>query len=385
MIKENCSQTNRVNNKIGIITMFYNSSNYGGILQSFALVKHLENCGLLAEQIRYNNYSSFPMVRRIKNWIMKKLKCFKNLKYFSIQKNIRKRHKIVVKASERMIPHSSTVYSERTIKSCANKYNTFITGSDQVWHGDWPAYFLGFVPTGTKKIAYAASTGKANLSLNDINIIKSYVSDYTAISVRESDTAEVLNKEITDKSIILTLDPTLLLEKKEWERITSTKKFQDPYVFCYFLGSDAQIRELATQYAKKHNKQIVSIPHMQGLFEKNDVAFGDYQAFDATPSDFLSYIKYADTIITDSFHATVFSLIFQKQFLVFGRSHRKEMNNRLETLTELFNCKQRFVSNAGLYKIEDLEAINKIDYLQSFEKYENAKRISIDFLNNSLQ
>ena len=78
---------------------------------------------------------------------------------------------------------------------------------------------------------------------------------------------------------------------------------------------------------------------------KEDINFGDLQLFDAIPQDFLSYILYSEMVFTDSFHASVFSLIFHKQFFAFGRTEHKEMNNRLETLTKMFHTEERFISN----------------------------------------
>ncbi|MCI8402821.1 MAG: polysaccharide pyruvyl transferase family protein [Lachnospiraceae bacterium] len=380
----------------GIITMFHNSSNYGGILQAYALTKVLINHGIEAEQIRYDNFSAFSFSRRLKNKVRKYEAVIKHPEQIKYQRKIRKRVRAVVKASNQLVPHSRKVFKEKNIQKCLTDYSIFITGSDQVWHGEWPAYFLPFVPDGTKKIAYAVSTGKSYLSLSDMEKIKEYVKEYTAISVREADTAAILQKAMPEKIIEFVLDPSLLLDLEDWDAVTSERKVDAPYAFCYFLGSDERPRKVAEKYAEKYKLVLVTIPHMQGKIEKNDIDFGDIQVYDATPQDFLAYIKYAELIFTDSFHATIFSSVFRKQYVVFGRTEHKEMNNRIETLTDIFHTAHRFIDNAGGFSIDYIEKMKKIDYSNDgsssggitvsykTESFERMKEHSIDFLIGSI-
>lgn len=371
--------------KVAIITMFYRSVNYGGILQSYALVKTIEKNHIACEQLCYNSDSVFPPKQRMKRRVAKILFQLKKIKYLPQMLKIHGREKKVRKASMQLVKHSKRVFTENSIRDCVDNFSCFITGSDQVWHGEWPAYFLAFVPKGKKKIAYAASTGKNNLSDDDYKKMKRYLSDYDSISVREADIADALNNAISNKKVELVLDPTLLLEREEWYQLVSPRAEKRKYLFCYYLGTDKCIRELAKEYAKAHGLIIITIPHMQGKIEETDLAFGDVQLFNATPQDFLSYINDASIIFTDSFHATVFSLIFQKQFVSFGRENHKEMNNRLETLTELFHLKERFLSDRLQFNIESIESLATIDYSVPFEQYEALKIRSIDFLMKSLQ
>lgn len=368
----------------GIITMFYNSTNYGGILQAYALVRVLEKLDIEAEQIRYNNFSAYNFARRFKGKIVKYLPLIKNpiiLKYYW---KIWKRSNVVKKAAERLVPHSKRIYTEKNIYKCITFYDSFITGSDQVWYGDWPAYFLPFVPAGKKKIAYAVSTGKTNLSPHDINMIEFYTRDYTAISIRESDIVAILKNVLNDRIISLAMDPTMLLEKNDWENIASHRIIQNSYMFCYYLGSDIRMRQLAAQYSMENNLTLVTIPHMQGKLENNDIYFGDIQSFDATSEDFLSYIKYADVIFTDSFHACVFSQMFQKQYFVFGRTERKEMNNRIETLVNMFNVQRHFLQDIDNISCTQLSAIPQIDHDRVSQDFSRLKNESIEFLKKNL-
>lgn len=371
--------------KVGIVTMFYNSSNYGGILQAYALTKVINKYDMEAEQINYNHLTAFSAKQRMKMQLIKYVPFIKNPKNFKLLFKILKRSKVVLDASADLVPHSRKIYTEKNMYRCVPNYFAFVTGSDQVWHGEWSAYFLTFVPSGVKKIAYAVSTGKSRLSELDINKIQNCIGDFTAISVREADTQRTLSDHISDKNIELVLDPTLILERDEWEIIASPRKIEGAYLFCYFLGSDVRMRKLAKKYATKHKLKIVTIPHMQGKIEKNDLGFGNLQLFDATPQDFLSFIKYADIIFTDSFHASVFSQIFQTQYITFERTEHKEMNNRLITFTKMFHTEHRFIGKDDGFNLDYIEDIEKVDYSISSSEYEDLKKRSLDFLINSLK
>lgn len=370
---------------IGIITMFYHSSNYGGILQAYSLTQCLLKRGIKAEQIRYNHFTAFPIKKRVRIGINKVISIIRNPEYFNTLIRINRRKKIVFRTSEDTIPHSNKVYSEQTIASCVKNYTAFITGSDQVWHGEWPAYFLSFVPPGKRKIAYAVSTGKSELTDEDVGIIQGYTKDFYAVSVREKDTKEILSKALSNSKIECVLDPTLLLEKTDWEEIASSKKLEERYLFCYFLGTDRRIRSIATEYGRKYGLTVVTIPHMQGRVNPSDLNFGDIQSFDAAPQDFLSYIKYADIVFTDSFHAAVFSQILDTQYIVFGRTEHKEMNNRVETLTDIFHTRHRFITGEEHFNLKYIEKLEPIDYSIVSDEFEMLRKKSIDFLLNSLK
>ena len=370
--------------KVGIVTMFYDSCNYGGILQAYALTKALGKMGVESEQIRYRLASAYPFKRRIKIVGKKYLNELRQVRNLSVIMKLHKRSHIVKRAAEELVPHSKGVYSERTISRCTHKYDGFITGSDQVWSQNWPAYFLDFVPAEKTKIAYAVSIGNSTLPQNEIDYIKNYAKTFTAISVREEDSAGKLDKIIEGKKIELTLDPTLLLNREDWEAITSPRLVSEEYLFCYFLGSDERIRKLALEYASKNNLKVVTIPHMQQRVENNDLRFGDEQAFYASPQDFLSYIKFANAVFTDSFHACVFSQVFQKRYFVFGRREFAKMSNRIITLTHLFATESRFVGNEKDYSLAYINSLNDIDYSIPVDDYLKRKQDSLRFLECNL-
>lgn len=370
--------------KIGIISMFYNSTNYGGILQSYALVRYLEINGYKAEQICYNLYSIYSLKKRMKIYIKKYLQIASDHRNIKIYRRINKRNKFVIRTANKLVPHSRKVYKEKNIKKCIKDYSLFITGSDQVWHGEWPAFFLNFVPDTKKKIAYAVSTGKSYLTKDQIEIIINYVQSFTAISVREVDTLEILETFLKEKQIEMALDPTLLLSANDWNIITASQRYKEKYLFCYFLGPNKKMRNLATEYAKIKNLKIVTIPHMQQRIEPNDIDFGDMQIYDCGPKDFLSYIKYADVVFTDSFHASVFSNIFQVQYYVFSRLESNGMDSRIRTLTNMLRSENHFIDNENNFNLEHILKIKDIDYKKEAIDLTEMKEKSCDFINRAI-
>lgn len=369
--------------KIGIITHYYGSINYGGLLQAYALCKKLNDLGYIAEQICYqqgyianDSHINKMSLNKIFNGIKYRIKKIYNNK-LNDNLNIRK-HAILEFADA--IPHSNVIYNASNIVNANNCYDFFITGSDQVWNLDWyeEAYFLKFVKD-KPKYAYAASLGTNKINDNQKEIFRNNLKDFTKISVRERDSISLLNP-ITKIPIDYVLDPTLLLTQEEWEGVTSERLIGDDYLFCYFLGNDLIARRLAKEYAKKKGLRIVNLPHLGGQYRKCDINFGDIDKYDISPSQFISLIKYSKCIFTDSFHAAVFSNIYHKEFFVFKRDSLDRMSNRIYSLCQLFNNEYRFCYKSDRTKIQYLLSIKN----QNYENYDYKQLVdfSIDYLKN---
>lgn len=389
--------------KIGIITLYYRSTNYGGNLQAYALEKYLNKSGYNAEQISYRMGSANVVSSEfIKSGVVKKAKILRNsylkligcAKYIlsnsSIYKEIQARDKAVLSFNTAKIKHSNFEYSFDNSYLISDDYDVFIAGSDQVWNTQWginQVYFLGFVKNQKFKMSYAASLGRSEWTAEEMCVFKEYLSDYTAVSVREEDAVNIL-KEASPAPVEWVVDPTLLLTRKEWDKICAPRIVKDSYVFCYFLGTDAEERLLAEQYAKRKGLKLVSMPFLQKQtllnkeFRKHESEFGDEQLYDISPEQFLSLIKYADCVFTDSFHATLFSGLYQKEYFVFGR---EVMGARIASLTKLYETEERFCNTAEKKKLEYLQAQKPIDYSRKLEKLLKLQRISEDYLKRNLR
>lgn len=397
----------KMSKKIGILTMYATSKNYGGNLQAYALVEVLRKLGQDAEQIDYDmnagvkiksNKDKFRqlagkslvfVVKKLSNAVRVRINgLVKKCKYATIYKKYCKEYengKVVrdneIEKFNRKTPHSVKQYENNNVNE-AQDYDLYITGSDQVWNMRWyrAAFFLDFVK-GKDKISYAASMATDNITEEEQNLIAKHLRDFNGVSVREKNDLRLLSG-IDCVTPQLTLDPTLLLSREDWDKITADRMIDQEYVFCYYLGVDKENRRLAKQFAKKHKLKLVTVPFINGL-NCADCGFGDERLYVGV-EQFLSLIKYAKYVFTDSFHAVVFSNIYQRQYFVFNRSSKGEMNSRIYNVTELFENPERFCDTKEKESLQYIETLEPINYNRDFEKYDILKEQSIKFLLDNL-
>ena len=377
--------------KIGVLSLYYNNYNYGGLLQAYALIYELKKLGFDAEQISFDLSTSPAVFKKTK---IEKLKndpfgyVYKNTfgklaakvfhdshEDFITQKTAVRRESF--RSFMETIPHSR-VYTSSDIASSNDVYDIFLCGSDQVWNPSYlrSEFLLDFVQPEKKKYSYAASIGKDNLNPQEVAYLNAKTQDYTAVSLRERTCMGLFDRETT-----WVLDPTMLLDKNEWRTVSKKYPINDKYVFVYFLGDTKEHRTAVTEYAKKHDLKIVTFPHILNQFRESDDGFGDYEIYDADPTQFLYLIDHSECVFTDSFHAVVFSCLFEKHFLVFERDFKdkkERMNSRLISLLGLLNQTERLCS-ANDFSESVLMKPN--DALQS-EAFRELQRSSVAFLIN---
>ena len=373
--------------KVGIITLYKNNLNYGGMLQAYALQKTVQN--LIGEenecvQISYE-LSSTPFKDKLihglqyRSFLENLSICLSQLKKRgSKEKNSSSEaeRKIAFEKFEESIPHTQKIYTYKSIEECKDSFTHLISGSDQVWNGgvDLESFCLGFASPYTKKFSYAASSASTKFGKWQDEIFERNLHSFEAISVREKSVApyfEVISGKV--------LDPVFFLSAPKWENIAVNPLLSSPSVFCYLLGDNEKQLEKARILAIENHCKLVSFPDLCG-FDDNDCYSGDIQIHGAGPKEFLGLIKNAECIITDSFHATAFSIIFNKPFLAFPRFKNqkgKSNNHRVVDIMNDFNLSE-------WYNIEG-NVIPRIDY-------DNANRImqvnvkkSYDFLRFALE
>ena len=349
--------------RVAIITHFHGSTNYGGVLQAYALRKVIADMGYEAEQLRYLTSSEIkpePLPTKAKNLFTTSIKnavsekhlgafiiragkfgiTFIPRKIFNklvVSKHRASRAESFVRFNERYVP-SSKVYTRSTIAESADDYDIFITGSDQVWNPIWfhAPYYLDFVPEEIPKIAYAASTAVSHLMQEQYDKMQPLISRFQHISVREENAVSLL-QGMTDKKIEWVLDPTLLLSAEEWNEVAAENPVKEPYVFAYILGNRKDNQKCATDFAKKKGLKLVTFP-FTASGNPRQVFFGNIHSYGG-PDVWLSLIRDAEYVITDSFHAVVFSIVYQKRFAVLRRSgdgEKGSMNSRMYSLCKMF-------------------------------------------------
>ncbi len=374
---------------IKILSLYYRNHNYGGQLQAWALHHVLTRNGKDCVQISFQPNSAYKrsILSRLSSLTVEKVfNRMIRLCNFNFKKKLTTRRKKFIEFEEK-IPHTK-LYSEKTISECVNKGDIFVVGSDQVWNPDWTSstYFLDFVPKSNLKIAYAASLGQSKVSNDFLKQISHYLDDFAFISVREKEAKIVLERYLK-KKISLVLDPTLLVNEKEWRSQTIAPIPDQSYIFVYLLGKNTNHKKMIKEYAKRKNLEIVYIPHVHFHYDSKDYGFADKELYDIGPQEFLGLIQNATEVVTDSFHGCVFSVIFKKQFCAFKR-HQDDldnnMNSRLYTFFDSLNLKDRLVEDS--FSIEDMLNImsSPINHEKTEKTLVELRKLSLDYLMSAI-
>lgn len=243
-----------------------------------------------------------------------------------------------------------------------------IVGSDQVWNPEYIAKNSYLVPKDKKnKISYAASMGVDDLQLDQKRFFSNLISDFIAISVREQSAKKIL-QPLTNKEIEVVLDPTLLISKRQYESIEEKpEKLPDneKYILCYILGN------------RDHEEKIEKFAKEKGY---KTIYFSDKRDSNYGVEEFLYLIHHAELICTDSFHACVFSFIFERPFVAFRRTGEANyMYTRLQNLIDTFKLKNREFNGKEITK-ENLE----VDYTEAKKILKKEQKKSLDFLKRAL-
>lgn len=386
--------------KAAILTLYYNNNNYGGIAQAFALQKHIELKGIEAEVLTYKRTSPPMFVPADRNIFAKIKRKAKKLPYklseliekYCVNRTIDdtiidglKKRELAFERSRDMIPHSK-LFTDESIADAEALYDIFISGSDQIWKPGTvrEAFLLDFVKCGKKKISYASSITMTGMSEDYGRFMKKHLESYNAVSVRERSAAEYL-ESLTGRHVETVLDPALILDRKIWEELAGERMISVPYAFVYLLGDDKKQRKHIRKIADEYGIRIVFMPHTEGIIRACDIDFGDIEIYDADIGGFLSLIKNAEMIFTDSFHAAVFSNIFHRNFWLYERSirdRRFNMNSRIEALLKLADEQERFIDTA--VSVGSIVNSRSIDFEHTDELLAKERERSVKWLDNAL-
>ncbi len=376
---------------VAILTKYYKNYNYGGVLQGYALKRTLEDLGYSADIISYDVWKNGnPIYKSV--FEQSKQYGFKSAVSKVIEKSVGKlRFLIKDTLNARIIKFNDFVhydtneYSDDNMTDLNKHYNAFISGSDQVWNPNAVRmlYLQSFVEKGKKKISYAASIGRNKLNDKEASVLSYYLKDFDNISVREKTAKELLEKYI-DNKIDVVLDPTLLLEKEKWDDISASKIHNRPYALFYFFSNSLEIRKKAIEFCNYKNIDLLMIPYANQQFNFSDSKGPGIRVIDIGPKEFVSAIKNADYVFTDSFHGAAFSIINEKQFFVFERNKKEHvsMNSRIYDLLDIFDLSYRLLS---IDSFNSLNSLQDIDYMKVNKKKQELKKKSIDFIKKSLK
>lgn len=380
--------------KLGLCAC-YNHKNYGSQLQSYATTVELKKRNIDYEIIRYKKkitpllltkaiprlFNPVFINDRIIETFQKKLM----LKLHSqLAEQNAVRNDAFNKFSENRFKKLSPIYyGYDELKKQSEKYTAVMVGSDQLWSPSGITsnfYNLMFAGDSCTKISYATSFGVSQIEQRYHKIYKNFLDRLNYVSVREN-SGKVIVDKLSINDAVVVCDPVILLDSDEWlEEIPNKNLFDEPYIFAYFLGKSQEYRDEVTKFAKEKNLKIVTELHMDS-YNKADRGFGDYTPFDIGPAEFVNLIRNAKYIFTDSFHASVFSMLYKKQFSIFNRYSNDSVsskNSRIDSFCETYGLNDRRFSG----NINDVE--NAIDYDCVLEKVKNHRMLSKAFLDNAL-
>ena len=321
--------------------------------------------------INYHHYNipdGFPKKRTIKE------KTIHNVaKHIYSHKDHNLRWKKFNSFIKNLVDNEENVYTNEEELSKLN-IDYWICGSDQIWNteitrGFNKGFFLDFETNG-KKISYAVSMGIPKLEEKYEEEFKKAIEKIDYLSVREESLKEYV-KQFSNREVVKVLDPTLLLERKDYEEILVENKIQGKYLLIYALGPDERLTQIAKKIAQEKDLKIIELND----FKK--IKYFCEQISNAGPEEFVTLIKNAECIVTNSFHGTIFSIIFEKEFYTITRLNR---NSRMENILEIVDMKDRLID-----KVEDVEKVKPQDYIKAYKRLEEEAMKSREFLKNSLE
>lgn len=364
--------------KIGILTI-HSAHNYGSVLQAFALQETLITLGHNVEIINYNpsylsdSYKYFDPFLGGDSIIV----FIKNIARFFIQPLFKTKRFLGFKSfMKNNYNYSGPSFNE--IKDFPSKYDLYALGSDQIWNADIMGddlLFWGKLPksSNSRIICYAASMDATPLTDLQKKKYKDYLCNFDFISVRESDVARLL-EPLTSKTINIVLDPTLIAQKSIFDKVEckeDQKNKYGTYVLVYSIIDPPELYELAEKVAIKRNAQVLKISAFPSLQMKEK-----YKTLNnVTPNEFLSLIRDAECIISTSFHGSVFSILYQKDYYT---TPIHKQGSRVVNLLNSLGLEDRIVRD-----VEDINNEN-IDYKKVDIKLNELRKQSYTFLNKAL-
>lgn len=387
--------------KIGIVSCYF-QHNYGSMLQALATQMALDKLNYENETVDISGFNHeikkakllyFAKASLTSDILLSKLGMAKNVLIKKFSKNeyaamSRIRSEMFDDFSKNWFRMSPPYTSKEELgNSCKESYSSVLVGSDQLWlPGNIAAdyYTLNFVPETVNTIAYATSFGQSSLPKDSARKAALFLKKIRHIGVRE-ESGQKLVKELAGRDVPVVCDPTLLFTGEEWLSIQKEEPIvEGKYILCYFLGNNPPHREFAKRLKKATGCKIVALTHLDE-FVKSDEGYADETPYNVDPADFLNLIRNATYVCTDSFHCSVFSMLYKKVFFTFRRYARKtksSTNSRLDTLFRLAGVSERILKGT-----EDIQKClsMEIDYDSVHQNFAKIREESYQYLQNALE
>lgn len=325
--------------------------NVGASLQAYALATYLKSLGHDVEIVDYKpEYLIHYKLTGIANPKYDKpiLKELYTLAKFPgrLKARFSKRKRKFDFFTKKYLPVTSEKYSSNEeLKINPPEAEIYFAGSDQIWNtlfqnGKDPAFYLDFAPEKSVKASYAASFATEDIVEEWKPQVKKWLSDLDYISVREKNGVSIINK-LGLKNAIQVLDPVFLLDKDKWIEIETRLEINEPYILLYDFDCNEIIGKYTRKIASEHGWKVYSVlknPYCDRDFEQEG------------PTEFLWLIDHSEFVVSNSFHATAFSVIFEKQFKVFAR--KEAINARMSELVKSLDLEDRMLNEENYQQMQ---------------------------------
>ena len=377
--------------KIGIMTFWWSNDNYGQLLQCYALQKYLREKGHDVFIIRYKPTWKIRTKDKILYVLRHPVKTFCKITRKLTKKDISPETKFAIKKRNfdefrtEYIKFSDRIYtSYKELIEYPPHADMYIAGSDQIWNykttynkSDIDAYFLNFAEKGTLKYSFAASFGRNTLSDEVKKTMLPLLKGFDYVTVRENSGISICKEMGIDANIVC--DPTLLLEKNQYLQLCNkVKTLEKKYVFLYMLSNTCifSVHKLK-EWCTENNLELVYVTGNTGWKKSNFDDEGIVKSYLSIP-EWITYLSNAEYVITNSFHCSVFSLIFERRIAFVSLSGElKSTNDRISSLFENLKIEKNEIISNDFEKLKSL----KVQKINS-ELIEESKRILDSFGEN---
>ena len=345
--------------RIGIISV-NNAHNFGTSMQAYALVKYLQSAGHTVEVINYRNSA----IEKSYQFVPKPRKTVRSVAKFGVKymlKAIRKpyllkRRKHFESFFSEHFNLTAPVKNYKQLRTQRYDYDVAFAGSDQIWNANIvkqidPAFFLKFLDGKTICASYAASLGVEEISDPQKEVYREYLKHLDYISVRE-ESAKRLMQPLTEKEITVIADPTVLLKAEEYRKMVRARPYSQDYIYVHvhhYTSKGLELVQMAEMLSERTGLPVIH--NLQNHRFRNQAG----RTVSAGPQETLTALYHAKYVVTQSFHITMFSLIFHKDFVTVRRDR---YNTRLENLLESVNMKDHLVEPGCL---PDLDSLSRHD------------------------
>lgn len=341
---------------IGLVTCYFHH-NYGSMLQAYATEMMMRKLALPYQTIACKRPKDYMIENKflyiikkllVADWNMflgkKKIERAKKL-HPEFAQNCQRRDEAFKLFAKEMFHVSKFCQTRSELEKMATEFSAFLVGSDQLWRTDSVEhgyYTLEWVPDNIRKIAYSTSIGVKEVPWFQVKKNQRFMQRFDAMALREQSACDLV-KKLTGREISVVLDPTLLFTGEEWLDIQQREPLTDGnYIFVYLLGDNPEQREYIRKVSQQTGCKIVAMQQLDDYIP-SDEGFADEAPY-VGPREFLNYIRNAEFVFTDSFHCSVFSILYKKQFFTFNRfseSAKQSTNTRIDNLLHIAGLENR--------------------------------------------